>query len=217
VTSRNIRARPLPPDERRAAILEATVPLVREHGLAVSTRQIARAADVAEGTLFRVFPDKRALLKAAVEAALDPEAGVEALARIDRSLPLEERLATVLDLMREGIEATWQLFAAIRATETDRNKLPMMEIRRSAEPLTAAVAELLEPDAHRLRVSPRKAARLLGPMLIATLHQARLESTDEAALTTAELVDLFLHGVARPDPDDGPQSQAHQTDGSHQC
>jgi hypothetical protein len=120
-------------------------------------------------------------------------------------------------MMREGIQATWQLFAAIRATETDKNKLPLVEVRRSFEPLTAALAELLEPDAHRLRVTPRKAARLVGPMLMATLHQARVETTDEPPLTTAELVDIFLHGVARPDPDDGPQSQAHQTDGSHQC
>ncbi|WP_460522593.1 TetR/AcrR family transcriptional regulator [Flindersiella endophytica] len=215
MTSRNIRARPLPPEERRAAILHATVPLVREHGLAVSTRQIAKAAGVAEGTLFRVFPDKRALLKAAVEAALDPDAGAAALAKVDRSLPLEQRLAAVLDLMREGIEATWQLFAAIRATETDKNKLPLMEVRRSFEPLTKALAELLEPDAHRLRVTPRKAARLVGPMLMVTLHQARAEPTDEPPFTTAELVDTFLHGVACPDPDGC--STSDQIEGSHQC
>lgn len=193
------------------------MPLVREHGLAVSTRQIARAAGVAEGTLFRVFPDKRALLTAAVESALDPDTGVEALAGIDRTLPLEERLAAALDMMLEGMQATWQLFATIRATETDRNKVSLTGIRRSFEPLTTAIAQLLEPDAHRLRVPPQMAARLIGPMLIATLHQTRLEPIDEPWFTTAELVDLFLHGVARTDPDDGPQPQAHQTDGSHQC
>src|SRR5690349_3699156 len=43
------RARPLPPAERRAALVAATLPLISEHGPAVSTRQIAVAAGVAEG------------------------------------------------------------------------------------------------------------------------------------------------------------------------
>ena len=55
------RVAPLAPDDRRAALIEATLPLLREHGTAVSTRQIADAAGVAEGTIFRVFPDKNSL------------------------------------------------------------------------------------------------------------------------------------------------------------
>src|SRR5690606_7898091 len=65
--SKRERATPLPPEDRRQAIIEAVVPLLIEHGPTATTRQIAEAAGVAEGTLFRVFPDKRALLFAVAE------------------------------------------------------------------------------------------------------------------------------------------------------
>jgi AcrR family transcriptional regulator len=70
----------------------ATLPLLLEHGPAVTTRQIAEAAGVAEGTVFRVFPDKESLLEAVVESAFDMTAIDAALAAIDPAQPLEDRL-----------------------------------------------------------------------------------------------------------------------------
>ena len=52
------RAAALPPDERRSMIVAATLPLLLEHGDRVTTRQIAEAAGIAEGTIFRAFADK---------------------------------------------------------------------------------------------------------------------------------------------------------------
>ena len=59
----------MPPEARRAAIIEATLPLLLERGAGISTRQIAEAAGIAEGTIFRVFPDKDAVVQAAIERA----------------------------------------------------------------------------------------------------------------------------------------------------
>ena len=56
------RAKPLPPDERRRALVEVTVPLLIEHGRSVTSRQIADAAGVAEGTIFRAFGSKDELV-----------------------------------------------------------------------------------------------------------------------------------------------------------
>ena len=52
--SRRRRVPALAPEERRAALIAATIPLLHEHGLEVSTKQIAHAAGVAEGTIFGV-------------------------------------------------------------------------------------------------------------------------------------------------------------------
>src|ERR671931_1196638 len=80
------RARPLPPEERRAALIAATLQLVATHGTKVTSRQIAEAAGVAEGTIFRVFPDKEALIRAAVAAALDPGPVLAEIGRVDLAL-----------------------------------------------------------------------------------------------------------------------------------
>src|SRR3954469_4423303 len=71
-TAKRGRATAMAPDERRRAIVDVVVPLLLEHGGDVTTRQIAEAAGIAEGTIFRVFPDKDALWTAVVEQTLDP-------------------------------------------------------------------------------------------------------------------------------------------------
>src|SRR3954464_6047138 len=95
------RAAALPPEERREALIAATLPLVLEHGTDVSTRLIAEAAGVAEGTIFRVFPSKNDLIEAVVASAFDPSPLVEAIGAIERSLPLADRMVAAVRLMQE--------------------------------------------------------------------------------------------------------------------
>src|SRR3954469_13406307 len=95
------RAAALPPEERREALVAATLPLVLEHGMDVSTRLIAEAAGVAEGTIFRVFPTKNDLVEAAVASAFDPSSLVEAITGVDPSLPLADRLIAAVALMQD--------------------------------------------------------------------------------------------------------------------
>src|SRR3954447_9716255 len=99
-TRRRFRAAPLPPQERRAAIIEATVPLLLRHGPAVTTRQIAEAAGIAEGTIFRVFPDKDAVIQAALDSAFDPATIEAAISAIDAGLPLERRLVAAVEILQ---------------------------------------------------------------------------------------------------------------------
>ena len=54
-------ARPLS-EEKREAILAAAAELVAQHGTGTATAKIARAAGIAEGTLFTYFPTKDNLL-----------------------------------------------------------------------------------------------------------------------------------------------------------
>ena len=72
-------------------IVEAMLPLLLEHGEMVTTRQIAEAAGIAEGTIFRVFADKDELIAAVVEHATDPAPIEQALAAIDADAAVRGR------------------------------------------------------------------------------------------------------------------------------
>jgi AcrR family transcriptional regulator len=183
------------PDDRRARILEATLPLLREHGPQVTTSQIAQAAGVAEGTLFRVFPGKRELLLAALESAMSADAEVARIAEIPLDCSLEERLSSALAASGEYQERLWSLIRALRDTGWQPDGAHAHEHqhqpRHQMERIGVAIARLLEPERARLRQEPCVAARLLLGLAFAN----RIQSPDEATLSPVELVELFLHGA----------------------
>lgn len=185
------RARPLPPSARRAALIAATLPLIRKHGLDITTRQIAEAAGVAEGTIFRVFPDKDSLVRTAIDAAFDPAPVVGALERIDRTLPLEERLVEIVRIVGAWLATVIEIMMALRGN-WPTGKRPPHRGPRSSEVITAAIARLIEPDRARLRVSPAEAARLLNLLLFSGSHPG---ITNGHPLTPAEIVEVILDGV----------------------
>ncbi len=97
------RAKPLPLDQRRQALVQATIPLLLEHGLDVSTRQIAEAAGVAEGTIFRAFGSKDDLVHAATTEALTHDGLGEALAALPPDADLATTVVAIAAALTEGI------------------------------------------------------------------------------------------------------------------
>lgn len=193
------------PDERRAAILDAAAPLLRERGANVSTRELAEAAGVAEGTLFRVFPDKRSLLRAAVAQAMDPAPLLADLARIDLAWPVGRRLARVVDLVSARMDGVLPLVIALHDIAREGGEDPRADVdpaeKRGRDALLlGAVADVLAPDADRLRVSPLQAAGLIRGVILAQ----RLPGVpDGAAVAPADLSRCLVHGlVAAPTPAD---------------
>ena len=194
----------MPASERRAEIVAATLPLVLQHGAAVTTREIAEAAGVAEGTIFRVFPDKESLIEAVVEAAFDMHAVDEGLAAIDPTLPLEPRLVAAVELLRRRVAELMQLRTAVEMLPASVGR--RLELRHHAIDLTG-LAAVFEPDRDRLRHSPLQAAYLLRGMTIVGTHPTLL--LDEP-LSSAEIVSLFLDGVrARPTDPTDPTDPTH--------
>ena len=66
------RAQPMTPEDRRAMIAEQAIPLFIEFGSSLTTRQLAESLGIAEGTIFRAFGDKDALVRASVRGVLRP-------------------------------------------------------------------------------------------------------------------------------------------------
>src|SRR5215210_2549278 len=107
------RAAALPPDERRSSIVAVTLPLLLEHGEMATTRQIAEAAGVAEGTIFRAFADKDELIAAVVEAALDTGPLEAAIAAIDDDLPFESGVEAATAILQQRVVHLWRLMSSI--------------------------------------------------------------------------------------------------------
>ena len=183
------RATALPPSERRAEIIAATLPLVLAHGSAVTTRQIAEAAGIAEGTIFRVFPDKESLIEAVVESAFDTASTDAALIGIDLGLPLEARLVEAVEILRRRVADLWQLQTALGMMQVSSGG-PSLHKHRASD--LTPLATLFVAARDQIRREPLEAAHLLRGLTIASTHPALIL---DAPLSSTEIVSLFLDGI----------------------
>jgi AcrR family transcriptional regulator len=194
-SSRRRRVPALAPEERREALIQATIPLLHEHGLDVSTRQIAAAAGVAEGTIFGVFDSKNSLVVCSVVKALDPQETIDLLAAIDRAAPLRERLTTAVEIIQARFAQNAHLMsAARRLIFMDQHVDPDAQARMASDrdQIHAALVALIEPDAGRLRRSPAAVARVLT-LLCGAQTFGPFGGPD--GFRGAELVSLLLDGL----------------------
>lgn len=211
-SSRRKRVPALPPEDRRAALIKATIPLIEEHGAAVTTRQIADAAGVAEGTIFGVFPDKASLIRAAVIEAFAPDEAVRVLHELSQIDDLRDRIEAIVEVLNFGTASRVRMMSAVRAAmvshdrtsigssdPADGESLPA-KLMESRNRILQAVAEAIERDADRLRVTPAATARIVMTMVFASQSDGfgAIQPIASSELSALLLDGLLVRVVAAP-------------------
>jgi AcrR family transcriptional regulator len=193
-TQRRRRAPAMSLEDRREAIVNATVPLLYTHGANVTTSQIAKAAGIAEGTVFRAFKDKQELVRTCVRTALAVDAELELIDLAGQAGSLAERLSWAISAVSGYLDRMWSLVSVLRESgyepHDQQHKGPPVEMRLISE----HVASLFRSE-DELRVDPSLAARLLlGLVFTNRMHG---KGFGDSTADNNQLVELYLHGVLR--------------------
>lgn len=176
-------------------IVDAALPLIAEHGAAVTTASIARAAGIGEATVFRAFADKDALIRACLARAFSPDHVLAEITAIPLDQPLADRLIEAADCMRAYLERMGVLIGALQSTGGGRPEPGERDhtgreesVRRTVE----ALAGLFEPERALLRLPPEKLAEVFWRLAFSRPLPPGVEGAD-----ITETVDLFLNGVLK--------------------
>lgn len=183
-------------EDRREHIVDATIPLILERGAEVTTREIADAAGIAEGTVFRAFADKVELIDACIARVMDPTPTLDVLEGIDPAQPLEIKIQQVVMLLHSQVGGVVRFMSALgpRDHERQRKGKPGDHHHPPLSEVTGVVAALLEPDAERLRVPVATAVDYLRILVFGTAMPFLSSGT---ASDPAQLADFILNGIAK--------------------
>jgi AcrR family transcriptional regulator len=191
--------------DRRQRILAAALDLFAQQGFhRTSTRQIAQAAGVAEGSIFNHFPTKKDLLVAVMAQIVDDYLGEDLVAP-----PKTGTLELLRETFRSRLELGWRHAERIRFLLGEL--LLNQDMRQSyfeavILPLTDRVERLLEQRIAEGYVRPCNvrvvAGALVGAfltfLLVAVLDEERRLLHNTLEEVSDELARLFLYGL-RPE------------------
>lgn len=203
------RAPAMSQEERREAIVRSTLPLLIEHGGNVSTSEIAAAAGIAEGTVFRAFKDKHDLLIACMRAGMNADEEITSIEGIDRARSLQDRLAEGVRAISGYLDRMWAVGQALQAggiTREEMEKHVHEDLGGDKEPtepgppkellrVSRAMGGLLDESSDELRVDRERAVRMLLGLVFT--NRMRGHGFAQSMDNPEEIVDLFLHGVIR--------------------
>ena len=195
------RARRLAPEQRRAALLDAATELFIAQGPNFTTSDLASAAGVSEGTIFRYFVDKPTLLAECRRCAMG----------LDELLPLLRDAAT-LPTFREQVLAASRLLndrilQMIHVMADGGAPAPPDAASEIAEQLVEALTPIFDgvaegPAGRPAVMRPEQLANMLIGMLISNTFLCEKTSTEPVPVE--RLVDLLLHGIDHHEPGGSP-------------
>lgn len=186
----------MPPDARRQTIIDAARPLLVASGAQFTTRQVAEAAGVAEGTIFRVFDSKQDLLAAVIEDALDPEDLCGQIRATPPQPTLAAHVAVLIRLLQEEIDAVNAVASALHAAPGSASPAhrghDQIARRRRALAIRDALVDALAPFAPQIRVPLQQAAAVIRIMAMTSGHPMLTDLDLDEPATLAEVI---VHGI----------------------
>ena len=198
------RARRLPAQERRAAILVAAASFFAAEGFSASTRDLADSMGIRQALLYKYFTSKEALVESVLEAFVKTNWNSQFSSIIsDRTMLLEDRLKKVflgqleneteiaIQLLLRAVLDGWKLPVSL-FDELDKTLiLPLMEEMRHIHNFSTI-------QALPLMVGERELAfALYGSFFFYSLrkHLYKSEVCDDKNAVIKLYVDTFLKGA----------------------
>ncbi len=185
------------PDDRRQSIITATGPLLLEHGRATTTKLIAEACGIAEGTVFRVFESKEELFDEVLSAAFDPAPFIAEIDAVDPDQELRDRMLVLTVMMQRRFVGIFRLMTSMAVPKPPPKHGPGEHEEWRRDVLARMVA-VLQPDAAAFRLPLEDVVRTLRLLTFSGTHP---HISEQKPLTPDEIVDVILHGTLVPRDD----------------
>ncbi len=188
-------------ERRRREIIEAAARIFAERGYAQTTiREIAAAADLAEGTLYNYFRNKRDILLAILEQMQRPvDVLLEEVQELDSREDFIALVERGLHIFVSQLDFTRTLLAEAWLDDDVLEKFVIARLQHVGSRIRAFVAKRVEGGVFRPMPPELVSQMILGMVLGVTLPVLRgqedVPSKERCHLLAETVVDLLLDGI----------------------